>query len=449
MNKRFFILFLLLLGASSLFAQFEGGLWFMPELPQANRLNPAFERSRKLVIALPATYFGLANSAFTVGEVQGANGGINLGPVIEGLQPTNYARFWADIQGIALGFQAGKVQFGVGWRVRASAYLRYSDKLAQLFWYGNGPFVDETLQLGPDLHLTGFHETAVRASLPVNDKLRVGGALKYLGGLADISTSRNQLSLYTDPEYYQLTAETDYQVDGSVAIDDWLSTIGQPENWAGANNSGWAMDLGLQYEVNDQWSVAASAIDIGTIRWAGDVSNYRSNGDFTYSGLSLSAYSDTSGLDLDRLVDSLQSAFDPLETHEAYATALPTRVMAGVTWNPTTSLRVGAVYEREWYRSQQFDALAIHGGIHWKDVVYGGLTYTFQEVYQDRLGAQIMVRLGPLQAFAMTHNVLTFFRYADAKTASFRWGVNLVFGKVKKTDVPTSHGTPNLMFEGK
>jgi hypothetical protein len=43
-----------------------------------------------------------------------------------------------------------------------------------------------------------------------------------------------------------------------------------------------------------------------------------------------------------------------------------------------------------------------------------------------------MGKLGPIQVYASTGNLLTLFNYLEGKTADARIGVNLVFGKVKK-----------------
>jgi hypothetical protein len=432
--KNFILYIFLCVSLTGLFAQSNsGGLWFTPEIYQANRLNPAFTGDRKVVIGLPSTYFGIANSAFALQDMLEGDGRVNLGPVISSLDPQNYVRTWADIQGFALGLRIAKMQFGIDWRVRASGYLRYSDRMAQLFWYGNGAFIDETLQVGPDLQLTAFSEFALRFNMPVMKKLHVGGSLKVLNGLADISTSRNQFSLYTDPEYYQITTQTDYQIDASVGLNDFVETISNPNAWQLSQGSGLALDLGLKYQFNDQLSFAASILDLGQVNWNGVVSNYHSQGRFTYDGLPIGAYSQAdSGVTLNFLVDTLNATFAPEQKSEAYQTGLPTRFMIGATWEPIKLVRLGALYEREWYRGENFDALSLHGGIRWKDRIYAGLTYTMQETFQNRLGGQIMGKLGPIQVYAFTGNLLTLFNYLEGKTADARIGVNLVFGKVKK-----------------
>ncbi len=431
--KSFFIYILLFFSLMAVSAQSaSGGLWFMPELYQSNRLNPAFTGDRKLVIGLPAPYFGIANSAFALQDILADDGRVDLGPVIADLDPLNYVRTWAEIQGFALGLRIAKMQVGIDWRVRASSYLRYSDRMAQLFWYGNGAFVDETLQVGPDLQLNAFSETALRFNMPVGEKWRLGGSLKILQGLADISTSRNELSLYTDPEYYQITTETDYQIDASIGIGDFLQTIQNPGNWDLSQGSGLALDLGATYQLNKQWSFSASMLDIGRIGWNGFVTNYHSQGSFTYEGLPISAYSTAdSGLTLSSLLDSLQAAFVPEQKNDAYKTGLPTRFLIGASWEPLGFLRLGALFEREWYRGQSFDAFSLHAGVHWKDRISAGLTYTLQETFQDRLGAQVMGKLGPFQVYAGTGNLLTIFNYMEGKTADVRFGMNLVFGKVR------------------
>lgn len=446
--KKLITYIVLSLSLSGLFAQSNAGsLWFMPEVYQANRLNPAFQGDRNVVIGLPSLYWGLANSSFSFQDIfdvtSGGEGIFSLPSIegvksegIDGLALQNYSRVWLDMQAFALGIKIKKAQIGFDVRARGSGYLRYSGQIAQLLWYGNGAFVDETVQLGPDFQVDAFVESAFRFNMPIAKKWYVGGALKRLSGIQDFSNSRNKISLYTDPEYYQLTATTNYQVNSSgiVAYDEIYEAILDPDFWLNPSGSGLALDLGAKFKFNEQWTFSASLLDMGRLNWKEGVDNWKSEGSFTYEGLPLSSYTqgDSGYISLDLLSDSLIAVFSPIDSENPYATSLPTRFLIGATWEPVQLLRFGALYEREWFRGQNFDALSLHGAFRWKDRIYLGLTYTLQETFQNRLGAQVMGKLGPIQLYASTGNLLTFSNPWEARTADYQVGMNLVFGRSGK-----------------
>jgi hypothetical protein len=437
---------ILLWGWNVLPAQTEPGLFFMPEVFQAGAVQTASVNPRRVVLSMPSLGLSVANSAIPFqGLFVGPDAGqYDIGPLVDQLQDVNYARSWVDMQTFGLGIRIKNTQIALDHRIRQNLFLSYSDDIARLAWYGNGSLVGEPLQLSPDFQATLFHEIGARVSVPIGKRIRLGARLKYLGGLADANVGRNTLTFYTDPEYYQLSLDADYQVRTALPdLENLAEFNGDPSQLPLFGNSGLGLDLGLEASILKNLKVSANLLDLGSINWNTNTSSWLSQGNFEFNGLPMEAFSDSNGIQLPAFADSLQSTFLPSQSNETYRTNLPLRLLVGVQWDPVRFLRLGAMFEQEWYRNQQFTSLALHGGLHLKDWLYLGANYTYQPLYEPQVGAQLMLRLGPIQTYVMANQILTVNRYWDAKTANIRLGMNLTFGKVDYKKEKRKEKTPD------
>ena len=103
----------------------------------------------------------------------------------------------------------------------------------------------------------------------LKDKLSVGLRLKSLSGIAHSSLEDSaQFSLDINPTNFIWTVNTANATINTAGVSD-------TENIAFfGKNSGFGMDLGLGYEVNDKLSFELSINDLGSINWKEDVTNY-------------------------------------------------------------------------------------------------------------------------------------------------------------------------------
>jgi hypothetical protein len=352
--------------------------------------------------------------------------------VAENLPANNYLLLHGSVQPFAMAVKLGRMQLGIGWRLPTFTYLSYSNRLAQLLWYGNGPFVGETLELGPDALSATYHEAYLHASLPIGDKIRIGGRLKQLSGIASLQVAENGFSLYTDPEYYQVEIQTAYQVNLSTNffLPTNLGDLRNPQNWQLDNNRGMAFDLGLRYQFLEKWELGVSLLDVGFINWdAESTVSIRSEGSFRFEGLPFEFFEGNEDFSLEQLGDSVIQTFAPDTLYQSFRTTLPRNLLIGLSWQPLRFVRVGALYREVQVKGERISSVSAHASVFWRDRLMAGLTYTYQPLFPDQLGLQFTGKLGPLQVFACSQNVLGAIRFQEAQTADFRVGVNLVFGK--------------------
>jgi hypothetical protein len=62
-----------------------------------------------------------------------------------------------------------------------------------------------------------------------------------------------------------------------------------------------------------------------------------------------------------------------------------------------------------------------------------GAVYVVRNKRFDNFGVNTSLKIGPLQVFAATDNLLTLLQGSNSNTINIRAGLNLVFGKMEKS----------------
>lgn len=425
-----------------LFAQQEVGLHFMRDVWQSVNTNPAFVPKNKLTISLPSirNNLGITGATYNdiiINEVDGKSQ-IDIGRLIENLDAQNLIRDDLSLETIGAAFKVGNITLSASHAFKYLAYLDYPKTLPQLIWQGNGQFIGENVSIANDLQLTGYNEFAIGAAVKLNN-FTIGARGKYLTGIGSVSTdkNRNQASLFTDPDIYQLTLSSDYLLNSAGSFeynnyDDFDLNFNFGEAATDilfTKNSGFAIDLGATVEVG-QFEFAASVIDLGaTINWKEEVRNHSASGVFEYDGLDFSNALTGESVDFDQAIDTLEQIFQVTETKLEYSTDLPTKVYLSATMN-LENWRLGALFFTGSYRGKNYPALAFSANTTVLKILSVGGTYTIQPELDSyaNIGLNVATRFGPVQAFATTDNIIAVFNPGESQTFGARVGVNLIFG---------------------
>src|SRR4051812_36684770 len=220
-SATFIFLLCALLLPGALFAQNESTLYFMNSLPQSVDLNPAIQPRYKMTIGLPfissigATY---SNNGFSYNDIITKVDGLvkaDLTKLTQNLAAENY---------ITLAQQTDLLRFGL--RLNPKMYLTVSSTarsynramvekgLASLLVDGTAPLIGTYSNTAPKEEGIGYVETAAGLSYKVNDKLTIGGKLKYYKGMLNVTTEYSSLVVQVD-NAYQLTITGDALVKTS------------------------------------------------------------------------------------------------------------------------------------------------------------------------------------------------------------------------------------------
>ncbi|MCB9282813.1 MAG: hypothetical protein H6563_01955 [Lewinellaceae bacterium] len=425
-------------GMTRLLAQSEWGLFSQTDLWEANRVNPAFWPSeKKLILSLP----GLQNTLYFTGPTYGdvirkENGQqvFDVNALINKLKDQNLVREHLEFSTLGLGLRLGG-SFGLSFQhlVHFNAYLAYPKTLPQLVWKGNGPFIGQTVLLDHDLQLYAYNEFALGAFFEKN-ALQAGGRIKLLTGIGDVSTQRGRAALYTDTAFYQLQFLADYQLNTSAYFDYQSYNDLQLNFDFGqfrldrlfTGNTGVAFDLGVRLK-QEKWWLAASALDLGSIRWRKDVRNYRAEGEYIFDGLDISQALTGDSVNFESALDTLKQLFSFPPTYESYSTSLPTKVYLSGGIDLGKRWMVGGALFTEWYRNKSFSGFSINANYQlakWMNL--GGSYAVFRNTFAN-VGLSGVVKLGPVQFYALADNVTAVFRPADSRYFHLRTGLNLVF----------------------
>ncbi|MCB0704542.1 MAG: hypothetical protein KDC34_04505 [Saprospiraceae bacterium] len=442
--KKMSLLAVLFLTAISSYAQIQVGLSYMDEIWQGSLNNPANQSEHRLVVILPSIGNTLSFTGPTYGDAiveQNGTNVLDVNQIISRLEDRNQLREQFQIGTVGFSIQFANLQVGFHHTTKFDAFLDYPKELPTLIWKGNAQYIGETIPLGNNLQLSGYHEVGVSGALRLG-KLELGARLKYLSGIGSLSTDQAEASLYTDPEIYQLTFNADYRLRTASSLDyrafndfDINYSFGQISiDKLFSGNAGIGIDLGANLDLG-RLKVGASVVDMGGINWKKDVKTYTTNGSFTYEGLDIAQALTGDSVSFEQALDTLAQIFDFKESAGSYKTRLPTRAFVTAGFNLTNMWEVGAVLAGEFYQENFNPAASIYGKAKIGPWLRLGANYTIANQTYDNLGLSAVARLGPVQVYAMTDNIISAFQAENSQYFNFLAGVNLAFGKKNAADV--------------
>ena len=227
-------------------------------------------------------------------------------------------------------------------------------------------------------HAQSFAEIAFGHSRQINDKLRLGAKLKVLVGLgrADVKM-RNMKADLTAEDKWTITGEAtadvsmkgfsyvseekEYNIEGS-GIYERVNDVDL--DGVGVGGFGMAIDLGGVYEINEDWTVSASVLDLGFISWTNDMLAENRSKSFVFNGFHDVSVTSDRGEEIDTKVDRYG---DQLAD---FANLTDMDDKGGRSTGIGATINVGVEYTLPVYRKVSFGALCtsrINGAYSWTE----------------------------------------------------------------------------------
>lgn len=227
-------------------------------------------------------------------------------------------------------------------------------------------------------HAQSFAEIALGHSRQINDKLRLGAKLKVLVGLgrADVKM-RNMKADLTAEDKWTITGEATadvsmkgfsyvseekkYNIEGSGTYER-VNNVDL--DGVGVGGFGMAVDLGGVYEINEDWTVSASVLDLGFISWTNDMLAENRSKSFVFNGFHDVSVTSDRGEEIDTKVDRYG---DQLAD---FANLTDMGDKGGRSTGIGATINVGAEYTLPVYRKVSFGALCtsrINGAYSWTE----------------------------------------------------------------------------------
>jgi hypothetical protein len=189
-----------------------------------------------------------------------------------------------------------------------------------------------------------------------HNKFAFGGKLRYLNGLVNVHTQRNHLEFAANSS--ELSIQSDLLLQSSNLQEN--DELGRPNGnfpdirsfLALNHNKGFALDLGLTYQIDQSQSLEVSVLNLlGQIKWTQNVSAYRFSGSFANIAPVYQIKPTQNTIDLFQgIEDSLANAFrfDTLSNAPSYRTQLPLTLVAHYQYQIKSGLRAGGIATLLW-----------------------------------------------------------------------------------------------------
>jgi hypothetical protein len=429
-------------------AQQEFTSYYMDALPQTSYLNPAKKFNGKFFIGLPglsSTYLMYSNSSFAWSDVIQKNNDslvFNMSNLVSSLSPSNYMSFAAQTDLLSFGFRIGdrtSVSFNVSEKFRFK--FLYPKDFMKFIDEGNTGFENNTAKFdGMGINMTHFREYGVAFNQSLlDDRLVVGARFKYLYGMENIDSKKFEVQVFTDPTTYEMQASGSVIINSSGLSDSM--DIGQ-DYLLNRKNTGFGLDLGATFALNEKIELNVSVVDLGFINWEHDVKNYVNDGStFNFSGIDIDDFilkknvdsSDNSSLQ--RVLDSLGDAFSLEEKSEAYRSNLIAQIYIGGSYQLYEKGKAGVLIQNEYFKGKLNPSLTLSYNHKFNKWFHATASYTVINNSYNNVGGGIMVHPGPVQLYVVADNILGAIQPQNARHMQVRAGINLVFGKGKINDV--------------
>jgi len=423
-------------------AQQDFIMYNLRNVPQSIYSNPSNRFEGKFYLGLPAlssNYFSLSNSGFAFSDALEDRGGdlyLDFDNLLSTIEDENYFSLNTKIDLFSFGFNLNeRTQLSFNVTENIDFRLNYNKDLIRFVYKGNGGFGNNVANFdGFGLNLNHYREYGVGVSHQLTKKLRLGLKAKYLYGMENIFSEESKIQIATDPQTFAITGSADLtlRTAGFNNVDDDEETT---EYLTGRSNTGLAVDFGGNYELNDKWSFNASVLDLGYITWNDYTNSYTNEGKpFTYRGVDIDILDGNAPggeTSFDRVLDSLEEAFDLVESEGKYRSSLTSRIYLGANYKLNEQTVAGGLIHTEFFQGNVRPALSLNINRQMTKWISLSAAYTMINRSYNNLGLGLVVDPGPVQFYLVSDNVLGAFQPQHARHAQVRFGINLLFGRTK------------------
>jgi hypothetical protein len=436
-----------LMFTSKINAQKDFMLYGMNNMAQSHIVNPSFMPNSKGYITMPLvnTHMGLSHSGFQLNhllQTRPQDDSLVLTPdfTLSKMAALNYVNMDVNNEILGFGFKANKSYFHFNVTHKFAMRFMYPKDLFVLGIKGNGSadLLGQRASLdGFGIDVVDYLEFGAGYNREINDKLTIGGKVKYLSGIANVYTRHSALGIHTDETTFDITIDGQMTVNSSN-VKPFFDTVNSPNprDFIMNSNRGFGVDLGATYKLSDKITLQASIIDLGVISWKTNVATLASNDvNFTFQGVDIEELAaDTSEAAMQAFVDSLGGIFNATENNDAYTTPLFTRIYIGGTYKLNEKVEFGGLWYNEFIHSRYRTAITASANFQVMRWLRVGMNYTAYARDYFNLGFGFAVNGGPVQYYFLTDNVIGMVAPHATKNWQVRTGVNFLIGREKKDD---------------
>ena len=443
-------------------------LYLMQNVPQSNQLNPAIQPECKVFVGFPALssiYLNYSNSSFGYNDIIKDGTGIREDSLVvdvnsfhDALQTSNFVSQQFELTLFALGIRAKKYFFTLDVIEKQDSRFSFDQEMVTFLKNGNYPYQGRTSNWGGlGLDASYYHEIALGVSKKINDKWTVGIKGKMLFGIANIHMEDSKMSVFTSATGGKVILNSEHLLRVSMPInqvgldsDGFVNDINidgddyDADFFANTDNKGFAVDLGMTYQMDKKTRLYASILDIGSINWKTDGYEFSQKGSFTWTGADWSQSGNSNDPNyeeiedvFDDLADSIADEFRVSNGIDSYRVSLPAKIYLGGTHDLNKRVNVGALSRTEIFNGKIQSSLTFSANARFFKNLSTTLSYSVINNSYNNIGFGLATKLGPTQFYVVSDNVMAAIKPNTAHLANIRFGINFLFGckdKTKKKD---------------
>ncbi len=452
--KRILLFQLFLFSTVVSVAQSEITTPFFDNVFQATYLDPTVRPEHLVSIGLPglsSVYVQVIHNGFIPKNVISRNQDtlrINPNDLHGQLSRQNMFHTNADVDIFHFRIKVYNWDYWLGIRQRHSVSFFYPKDLFTLAIEGNADLVGQSLDLGNlGLNAHIYREYTLGASTKWDYNWVFGARLSYLQGLSSmyLKPERLRIKVLDDMYTHSFASDAVFYTAGVPFDDDWMidSDLLSDSDWLNDyfrrfRNPGFALAAGASYQLDHQFSFHASISDIGFIRWNDSTQNFRLTGEAEFWGADvIDDRLNDIDTDLDVIWDDLREQFADEEFEGAYTTWLAPKLYISANYDLLPKTRFNFQFYSTLNR-RFYPAVSIGATQGFGRYFQLALNASANQRSFTNFGLGLMVKPGPLQIFVMADNYYApLFEPLNFTNLNFRFGINLVFGRVK-----TEQGLP-------
>ncbi|WP_246041060.1 DUF5723 family protein [Flavivirga rizhaonensis] len=452
------------------FSQNKQLLYGFSEIPQSLLLNPGGKVKNDFYFGIPLlshihTNVGITGSTvYDLFAKDGVDFNTKLQNAVYGMDSRDFFSVNQQLEIFSGGFSFGSsyeknqyLSFGL---YQELDFITYFPKdLAVLAIEGNQnninrPFKMSDVSVAAEV-ISVFH---VGYNKKINEKLTFGVRGKIYSSIANINSTKNKghfttvngqnnfydhiFNLDLEARTSGLASLTDDESDSDSVVKDLTKRA-----FLGGN-LGLGFDIGITRQLNEQWSMDASLLDVGFISHTKDIENYKIKGNYVYEGVNPIFPEIGSGQTAEDYWNEIEENFEDIfevdTTTAKYTTWRPIKFNASLNYifgeqeyEDCNCTRTEKSYLNR--AGLQFFAMSrpkqpqLALTAYYYRRLFNGLqiktTYTIDSYSTYNIGLGVSARLGGMNFYVMADNFLQLKNIYNAQSVSLQLGFNYIFNK--------------------
>lgn len=438
--KKISTTFGLVLTAGILLGQQNMVMYNLSSLPQHGETNPAAMPEQKFSFSIPflsSFSINLSNTGFRYCDlVRHSNDDslyLDYENAIAQMHSTNNLNFALSTGLAAMQLKFKNSYIGISSNEKIIFDFEYNKELMDFIVHGNGAFLGEEINPSFDINFNHYREFNLVYGRKVDERLSMGLTFKWLRSLQNIQTHAADFSLYTNAESFNITAKPNLSLNTSGFGEDITKPVPANDYFFKKANGGFAMDAGVIFKPNSNFTFSAAVLDAGFINCKTDVTSYSNStaGDFVYNGIDLNLYiNDSTDIDksFQQFVDSLAGSLNIDTLHDTYKSHLPLQTYLSTEYILSEKNKVSLLIHSRFLSGTMQPSFALGYTVKAGKWLEATANYSVINKTWNNFGIGVALRGNAVQYYIISENIKGVFFPHKVNNISLRFGFNFVFG---------------------